>query len=310
MEEKTAVVTGAGRGIGRAVAIRLARSGHRVVGIGKTREPLEALSRKLETEGLDLVTAVADVSDPESLAQALHNVNPIHVVVANAGICRPASLLSDDDQTVWKETLAVNLDGVFHTIRACMHRLVHEGRIIAVSSGLGKQGRAGYAAYCASKHGVIGLVRALALELAPRGITINAVCPGWVETDMARTDLLRMADRKKIRPGLARREALDSIPQHRFVQPAEVAGLIAWLVSDQARAITGQAINISCGEVTALTLPAKDSRNARAIAPCERSASDISPWTATAQTSAPGDRPTMRHAPSSDWAVDRWSSPP
>ena len=136
--------------------------------------------------------------------------------------------------------LAVNLDGVFHGLRLAAPRLRQGARVVVISSGLGKLGRAGYGAYAASKHGVLGLMRCAALELADRGIRVNAVCPGWVDTDMARADLCRN--------GTARQEAEALIPMGRFVRPEEVAELVRWLASPASGPVTGQAFNISGGE--------------------------------------------------------------
>jgi NAD(P)-dependent dehydrogenase (short-subunit alcohol dehydrogenase family) len=137
---------------------------------------------------------------------------------------------------------------VWRTLRAVVPSMAENGRVVIVSSGLGKRGRAGYGAYCASKHGVLGLVRALAPELAPRGITINAVCPGWVDTGMAASDLARTARERGTSAAEERAAAEAAIPVGRFVAPAEVAGLIAFLASIEAAAITGQAYNVSGGE--------------------------------------------------------------
>ena len=213
-----ALVTGATRGIGRAVAHRLAEDGRRVLAWG--RPP--------------------DQGDPAELERAFEDVGDLDVFVANAGVCEQARLDDADAAEVWRRVLAVNLDGVFHGLRLAAPRLRPGARVVIVSSGLGKLGRAGYSAYAASKHGVLGLMRCAALELAGRGIRVNAVCPGWVDTDMARADLRRT--------GTALSEATAGIPAGRFVRPSEVAELIAWLASPASAPVTGQAYNISGGE--------------------------------------------------------------
>ncbi len=213
-----AVVTGAAGGIGRATCTALSDAGCEVVGLFR-----EAL----------------DVTDEVAVDRVFADLGPIDVLVANAGVCEPAAMDAPDAGQVWRRVLSVNLDGVFNCTRAA--RMREGGRVVVVSSGLGKVGRAGYAAYAAAKHGVLGLMRSLALEWAPRGITVNAVCPGWVDTKMARADVLRS--------GRPRREITAQIPIGRFVRAEEVAGLVAFLASPEGAAITGQAYNISGGEL-------------------------------------------------------------
>lgn len=215
-----AVVTGSAGGIGLAVCAALGDNGHDVVGL--SRDTL-------------------DVTDTGAVYATFERLGEIDVLVANAGICEPAPLDASDAVDVWRRVMAVDLDAVFHCLRAA--RVRPGGRVVVVSSGLGKVGRAGYAAYTAAKHGVLGLMRCAALEWAPRGVTANAVCPGWVDTKMARADVARS--------GRARAEVCGDIPIGRFVGAAEVAQLVAFLASPPAAAITGQAYNISGGELRA-----------------------------------------------------------
>ncbi len=228
-----ACVTGAAGGIGRAVVARLRADGHTVLAVGRTAAGLPV------AEGV--VPLVADVTDPEALVHALAPWPHLDVVVANAGRCETADVLDPHGAEVWRRVLAVNLDGAFHTLRAAGPKLRAGGRALAVSSGLGLGGRAGYTAYGAAKHGVIGLVRSLALEWAPRGVTVNAVCPGWVRTAMSAGDLAHH--------GWTEAQAAADIPLGRFVEPEEVADLIGFLASARAGMITGQAYPISGGEV-------------------------------------------------------------
>jgi NAD(P)-dependent dehydrogenase (short-subunit alcohol dehydrogenase family) len=188
------------------------------------------------------------VRDAAALADCFRAYGPVHTVVANAGIVRQARLSDLDAQETWRAVLSVNLDGVFNTLRAAEGVIVDAGRIVVISSGLGKLGRAAFGAYSASKHGVLGLVKCVAKELAPRKITVNAICPGWVDTDMARSDVSRfaVAQRRELEDVEAR--IVENIPLGRFVRPEEVASLVGWLVSDGAAAVTGEAFNISGGE--------------------------------------------------------------
>jgi NAD(P)-dependent dehydrogenase (short-subunit alcohol dehydrogenase family) len=247
MSTKRTVVTGAAGGIGRATVSRLLAEGHEVFAVDLRGDVLDRVA--VELDGGDRLKALAvDVTDLEAMTGALEGVGELTGVVADAGICRQARLDDPGCDQVWRDVLAVNLDGVWNTFRATVPSLADGGHAVAVSSGLGKLGRPGYSAYTASKHGVLGLVKCLAKELAPRRITVNGVCPGWVATEMAEADLVRTAEQKGCTVDDERKAATAGIPLGRFVEADEVAALICWLLSDDASAITGQAYNISCGE--------------------------------------------------------------
>jgi len=247
---KRAVITGAATGIGYAIARRLAALGYEIIIIGRSAEKLETAARQLGAGGAKgkVIPLVIDVKDSKSLVDALGDMGPFDAMVASAGICTQAALDDPDADEVWDEVLSVNLNGVWNTFKAVIPHMNTDGRAVVISSGLGKLGRPGYSAYTASKHAVLGLVKCLSMELAGKRITVNAVCPGWVNTEMAGRDLVRTATSIGQSVEDVKKAALDNIPLERFVEADEVAALVLWLLSKDAAAVTGQAYNMSCGE--------------------------------------------------------------
>jgi NAD(P)-dependent dehydrogenase (short-subunit alcohol dehydrogenase family) len=247
---RSAFVTGASRGIGEAIARRLAAEGARVVLASRDREACERHAGELRGAGGEAVAAACDVTDRVSVAMAIATAvsrwGSLDILVNNAGL-GGSTPLDDPDDSRWDAILATNLTAVFRVIREASPFLARGGRVINLSSVLGRFGVAGFAAYAASKHGVIGLTRALALELAPRQITVNALCPGWVETEMAREGFRRIGREGSEEEG--RRLAAKMVPLGRVLDVEEVAGLAAYLASEEAGAITGQAIVIDGGQV-------------------------------------------------------------
>lgn len=241
------LVTGASSGIGTAVARRLAKRGDQVVLGGTDRAKLDALAGELGGGDKARVLAL-DVADRQAVLAGVRALPPLHTVVLSAGICGQARIDEEEEDETWFRVLDVNLHGVYSVVKAAAPRMPQGGRIVAVSSGLGKLGRPGYSAYSASKHAVLGLVKCLAKELAPRGITVNAVCPGWVDTRMAQADVVKTAKEAGREVEDVRREVHAGIPIGRMVQADEVAALIEWLASPAAAAVTGEAYNISGGE--------------------------------------------------------------
>jgi len=240
-----ALVTGGGSGIGRAIALALADAGVEVTICGRRAEALAAVERD-RIHGL-----VADVTDAKSIARLYEDAiaarGAFDIVVANAGAAAsaPAAKVSLAD---WQATLDVNLTGAFLTVQPALSAMVRagHGRIVFIASTAGLRGYAYVAPYVAAKHGVIGLMRALAMETAKSGVTVNAVCPGFAETDM----LARSIDEIVAKTGRGEAEARAALanPQGGFVTPEEVAAAVQWLVSDAARSVTGQAISVSGGE--------------------------------------------------------------
>lgn len=241
---RTVVITGGSSGIGLAVAEAFVDHGDKVVVCGRSPDKLEAARSQVG----ELDCHSLDVSDQQAVESLFDAVGSVDVLVANAGICRQARLDDEDSDQVWRRTFEVNVHGVYHCIKAAAESMPEGGSIVTVSSGLGKNARAGYEAYTASKHAVLGLTKCVALELAPRDIRANAVCPGWVDTPMSRADVAESARRAGVSEQQFRQHAVDDIPLGRMVQPDDVAELILFLTSPAASAITGQSYNIACGE--------------------------------------------------------------
>jgi NAD(P)-dependent dehydrogenase (short-subunit alcohol dehydrogenase family) len=245
------LITGGGSGIGAGIARVLAARGARVAVLGRRRRALQQVADSLPRRA-QARAVVADVTDAKGLrtavARAAKPWRGLDVVVANAGVGGPNGCAVPGPDR-WHEVLRTNLDGVYHTVLAALPHLADGGRIIAISSVLGRFGVPGYTAYCASKHGVIGFVKALALELAPRRITVNALCPGWVDTDMATAGMQGMAEGLGISFAEARRQALAAVPLGRILQPEEIGESVAFLCSPGASGMTGQAISHCGGQV-------------------------------------------------------------
>ena len=232
LEGKHVVVTGAGTGIGRAVAQRLAAEGARLTLLARD-------AARLRDVAPGATTRACDIRDREQVLTAFDE--PLDALVANAGI-GGANDPGDGDR--FDDIVATNLYGTYWCARAAEPLLADGGRIVVTSSILARIGVAGYTGYCASKAGLLGLVRSLAAELAPRRIQVNAICPGWVNTDMAWQGLDAF-------DGMTREEAFASamqeVPLRRMSEPAEIAGTVAWLLSDDALGVTGQAIDHNNG---------------------------------------------------------------
>ena len=247
-----ALVTGGGRGIGAAIAAVLAAEGARVTLLGRRAETLQQALATLPGAGHGVVAA--DVADPqqvgEAFARARERAGPIAILVNNAGQAESAPFARTSVE-LWQQMLAVNLTGTFVCCQAALADLLASGhgRIVNVASTAGLRGYAYVAAYAAAKHGVIGLTRSLALELARKSVTVNAVCPGYTETDILRESIANVVAKTGRTEAQARAEFAASNPQGRIVQPLEVADAVRWLCGDTAAAITGQAISVSGGEV-------------------------------------------------------------
>jgi NAD(P)-dependent dehydrogenase (short-subunit alcohol dehydrogenase family) len=218
---------------------------------GRTRSQLHATAAELERLGGKALAIEMDVSDETSVAAGMRTLGAaaprLDVLVNNAGIGGGEPVAGSNIER-WRRMIDTNLTGMYLVTREAVALLPDGGRIVNISSVLGRFGVPGYTAYCASKHGVIGFTRALALELAPRTITVNALCPGWVETEMAAQGMQQGADALGKTFEEFRQRALGAVPLKRIIQPEEVAELVRFLASPAASAITGQAYNICGGQ--------------------------------------------------------------
>ena len=250
-----ALVTGATRGIGAAIAETLGRLGADLTLIGRDRDSLDERAGEIAgASSIKVHVETADVSDPDAVGAAFTAAvaanGPISILVNNAGTGKSAPF-HKMDQDLWDFMIAVNLTGTFICSQAALGGMLEAGygRIINVASTAGLTGYGYVSAYCAAKHGVVGLTRSLALETATRGITVNAVCPGYTETDLVRDTIDNIVAKTGRTEQDARAELAASNPQGRLVQPWEVAETVGWLALPASAAITGQAIPIAGGEV-------------------------------------------------------------
>ena len=250
-----AFVTGAGSGIGKAIAVRLAAAGHAVTLAGRRSAPLEAVAAETATAGGEtFVIDGFDVTNPSAVGaginRSLERFGDIAVLINCAGEA-PSAPFEKTSPDVWNRVIGINLTGAFLTAQAALPsiRRAGNGRVVNIASTAGLIGYPYVTAYCASKHGLIGLTRALALELARTDITINAVCPGFTDTPLLDGAVEVITGKTGRTPDQARASLARSNPQGRLVTPDEVANTVLWLVGDGATAITGQAIAVAGGEV-------------------------------------------------------------
>lgn len=245
VEGKHVVVTGGGSGVGAQIAQDFANAGAKVTVVGRRLEPLEEVAHAIGGNALR-----ADVTDREALSNGLKKLPGVDVAIANAGAANsiPFAKMGEEDLTAM---LNVNLVGVFNLwqLSAASMQKAGWGRLIAVASTAGLKGYPYVAGYCAAKHGVVGMTRALAIELGRSGVTANAICPGFIETPMLERSIANIVEKTGMSPDDAAKSLRRGNPQGRFIQTDEVSGTALWLCSDAARSVNGHALSVSGGEI-------------------------------------------------------------
>lgn len=249
---KRAIVTGAGKGIGRSTALALARAGADVGVTARTMGDLERLVGEIQALGRRSVAVTCDVTDIDQVQHMattlLEGLGGLDILVNNAGNAGSHKMLNHPDE-LWHRMLAVNLTSVYYVCKTFLPVLTeqHSGRIINIASIASRVGGRYVAAYTASKHGVLGLTRALAVEMLPYNVTVNAVCPGYVDTPMTDASVSNMIARTGMSEAQAREWLAKTSPQNRLISPEEVASVVVFLALENSKGITGQAINIDGG---------------------------------------------------------------
>jgi NAD(P)-dependent dehydrogenase (short-subunit alcohol dehydrogenase family) len=253
LQDRLAVVTGGGRGIGAAIADALAGAGATVALLGRDPGELKARAHA-DQYGVEAKFIVCDVADEAAVTHAFEGIGRTmgdpSILINNAGQSAGVAFTETTRET-WDRMLAVNLTGSFLCTQQVLPAMLDAGagRIVNIASTAGLKGYSHTAAYCAAKHGVVGLTRALAMETAKRGITVNAVCPGYTDTDMAASAIRNLVEAGRTEDE-ARKAITRVMPIGRLIRPEEVAAAVLWLCSDAAAAVTGQAIAVAGGEVT------------------------------------------------------------
>jgi len=254
LENKVAVITGGGRGIGRAIAEAFANEGAFVGICSRTIGNLKDTVASLNQRGAKGLAVPCDIRNAGEVDKAISKIvdefGKIDILVNNSGASGMNPMDRADDSK-WMDIINTNLTGMYLVTKRVLRSMTDDSRVINISSVLGKFGVPGYTAYCTSKHGVIGFTRALAQELAPRRITVNAICPGWVDTEMAAEGIMEISSHIGVAPDDFKKDALTRVPLGRFLDPEEVAGLAVYIASDAAKSMTGQALNICGGATTA-----------------------------------------------------------
>ena len=244
-----ALITGAGTGIGEAISRQLHREGHAVTLVGRRSEPLETLSQALGKQSFAVTGDVTDRGEIELAFEAAKaQFGDVEILVNCAGMA-PTAPFHRVDFADWQRTMDVNVNGVFHCTQLALESMLENnwGRVVNIASVASLRGFPYVSGYCASKHAVLGMTRALALEVATQGITVNAVCPGYADTDIVRNAIAGIVSKTGRTEADAMQHFTESNPQGRLVEVTEVASAVSWLCSEGAASVTGQAIAIDGG---------------------------------------------------------------
>ncbi len=253
LQDRVAVVTGGSRGIGKAIAKAFVEQGAKVALCSRDAAAARQAADEISPAAGQVLAFRADVTNPGEARSLVRDVvtrwGQIHILVNNAGMNARIPIEGDDGR--WLQVLHSSILGTYYATREALRHMPSQngGRIINISSILGKFGVPGYTAYCTAKHGVIGFTRALALEVAGRGITVNAICPGWTETEMADQGMGETAAIMGISKEEFRKRALSAVPIQRILDPMEIAYLAVYLATDASSGMTGQSINLCGGQV-------------------------------------------------------------
>lgn len=250
---KVALITGGGRGIGRAIAVTFAHEGAHVAVAARTKAEVDRVAEEIQSDGGEALALTCDVTKREEVDRMVSNTlarfGRIDVLVNNAGTAKSAPLVKCTDE-LWNQIIGVNLTSTFLCTRAVIPGMIERGwgRVINIASTAAKVGGAYISAYSAAKHGVLGFTRSVAYEVATKGVTVNAICPGYVDTDLTRETIINIIKKTGRDEAFALEFLASTSPQKRLIVPDEVANIAVFLASDASFGINGQSVNI-CGGV-------------------------------------------------------------
>lgn len=252
MQNKVLILTGGSRGMGKAFALKLASDGFHIIILARTESGLKQTSDEIRNKGFSAEYFVCDLNNQKQVIEVCNEIiekhSKIYGLINTSGISGQ-NFITDEEDGLWEKVIQTNLTGTYYITKAVSNHIEDGGRILNVSSVLGKFGVPGYAAYCSTKHGLIGFTRTLALELAPRKITVNAICPGWVNTEMSQQGMQFAADQMKTTKEEFWKMASQSVPLREIIEPEEIAHLVSFIINPKTKNLTGQSITYDGGQV-------------------------------------------------------------